>query len=323
MTNKQISEARVPRAVARDNALDNATLAAYREALRRYARKSWVSGVSIAMRERGDELMTGEQLVIAIHVRKKIRTMSRVPKHRRIPRNIRGVPTDVVEASYQLTGGGGGSVTPAGGSPMLRPGASIARAGGSSATLGALVTDQSGASCLLCTAHTLREVQPFKKGEPIVHPGPKFIPTPAQFATVARFHATHLGLDAGIARLEPNVTADNIALLSNTVIGPPQVPVTGRILEKSGARTQVTRAVVKSAIGTFEGLHPAFELFSENADFIPISEAGDSGAIWYDAQTGAAVGLHCRGSGVMPNGHSRAVATLVLSVLDKLKLTWV
>jgi hypothetical protein len=204
----------------------------------------------------------------------------------------------------------------------LHPGASIGRADGSAATMGAVVRDQSGAVCLLCAAHTLREGGVPPNGHPIVHPGRDN--TGAQFSTIAKFGKTFLGLDAGIALFEPNVAADNIALISGVQILAPEAPVLGRIVEKSGISSQVTQAFIK-AVGTIQGLHPAISLFpvSGNTNQTPISKPGDSGAIWYDAETGAAIGLHSGGSGGGPNGNARAVATWVLTILQKMKLQWV
>lgn len=311
--------AQVPRAISSSNGFDRQILAAYRTAVRRYAKKPWVTGVTIAVRERRKQLDVSDGPVIAIHVRSKRSSLLDVPKHRRIPSHILGVPTDVVQEVYATTGGGGGVVAIGGG---LHPGASIGRADGSAATLGAVVRDQFGAICLLCAAHTLREGGVPANGHPIVHPGPD--DAGGQFATVAKFGKTFLGLDAGIALFEPNVVADNIALISGVQILAPEAPVLGRIVEKSGLTTQLTQAFIK-AVGTIQGLHPAISLFplSGNTSQTPISKPGDSGAVWYDVETGAAIGLHSGGSGAGPNVNTRAVATWVVTILQKMKLQWV
>jgi hypothetical protein len=307
----------IPRRISALNALDRQTLDAFREAVRRYEKRPWVTGVSISIKERRGELDTSAGPVICIHVRKKI-SKSRVPKSMKIQSTLLGVPTDVIGADYRRRSGGGPAILP---TFPLQPGVSIARANGTAATLGATVQDTSGARCLLCAAHTLREGGKFKKGDPIVHPAPS--DAPGRFTVVARYQSVHLGMDAGVARLEPGIAATNVALLSNVEIGVPAFPMIGDILEKSGRSTGVTQAVVQG-IGTFIGLFPALHLrpLSGSASTTPLSDLGDSGAIWYDVLTGAAKGLHSSGSGAAPNGDEYAIATIVASVVHDLKLTW-
>ena len=310
---------RVPRALSRDNALAHGVLAAYRAAVRRYAGKPWVTGVSISMRERDGDLLAEEGPVIAIHVRRKVRRRERVPKSQRIPTRILGIPTDVIEGDYRWRHGS--APVPIATDSELRPGHSIARSDGSAGTFGAVVMHDTG-RCLLTAAHVLREGGRGRRGDRIVHPGPADAHHAAP-RPVARYATVHLGMDAGLATLEDGVTASNLALVTGVAIGAPAVAEIGDIVEKVGRSTQVTQAVVQG-LGTFLDLWPAMHLrpVAGDLDPEPLSERGDSGAVWYRLRDGAAIGLHCAGSGATAAGLEYGVATMLPWVLQGLRASW-
>src|SRR5438552_2387523 len=128
---------RVPRDLTRQNGFGRDVLAAYREAVRRYGTKLWVTGISIGVKEVGGEVDTAPGPVIAIHVRRKQRK-GRIPRARLIPRKILGVPTDVIEGTYTQSSNGAGSAVPV---FPLRSGSSYARHDGTAATLAGVVRD--------------------------------------------------------------------------------------------------------------------------------------------------------------------------------------
>ncbi|HUE90298.1 MAG TPA: hypothetical protein VMO26_29800 [Vicinamibacterales bacterium] len=303
----------MPREAARDNGFGRDVLRAYNAAVRRYGRELWVTGISVGIREVAGRADASAGPVIAIHVRRKDPD-SRVPAKRRIPPTILGVPTDVVEGTYAHSSNGHGpSALPV---FPLRPGSSYARHNGTAATLAAVVRDNKGTLCLLSAAHTLREGGKFKKGDLMVHPGPLDSQQPAG---VSRYETVHLGMDAGIAKLEPGIQALNRALLTNQLIHTPEMPLIGDILEKVGRTTGITQAEVRN-IGTFSGFHPAMRLVPLPGDPNPISDQGDSGSTWYDAVTSAAKGLH-----VAVDPHATppaAIATLMPEIIRRMKLTW-
>jgi hypothetical protein len=309
----QVTGTRVPRDLARENGFSRDVLKAYREAVRRYGDKLWVTGISISIKEVAGALDTGAGPAIAIHVRKKEKK-ARVPPARRIPREIFGVPTDVIEGTFTPSSNGAAASA----SPVfpLRPGSSYARHNGTAATLAGVVRDNAGLRFLLSTAHTLREGGKFKKGDLMVHPGPADSTQPAG---VARYETVHLGMDAGIAKLESGIQAVNQALLTNQRILAPQMPLLLDILEKSGRTTFVTQGEVRG-FGTFSGFHPAMRLVLPPGHPGPISQEGDSGSAWYDAVTFAAKGLHVA---IDPNSNPpAAIATLMPEIARKMKLTW-
>lgn len=304
---------RVPRDLARENGFSREVLEAYREAVRSYGNKLWVTGISISIKEVAGALDTDTGLAIAIHVRKKEKT-GRISPARRIPRHILGVPTDVIEGTYIPSSNGAAASA----SPVfpLRPGSSYARHNGTAASLAGVVRDNAGVRFLLSTAHTLREGGNFKKGDLMVHPGPADSTQPA---VVARYETVHLGMDAGIARLEPGIQAVNRALLTNRMIQAPEMPLLLDILEKSGRTTFVTQGQVRG-FGTFSGFHPAMRLVLPSGNPDPISQEGDSGSTWYDTVTFAAKGLHVAID--LNSNPPAAIATLMPEIARKMKLTW-
>lgn len=303
---------RVPRDLSTKNRFSRDVLAAYREAVRRYAGKVWVTGITMGVKEIGGEADWTAGTVIGIHVRKKQRK-GRVPRSRLIPRKILGIPTDVIEGDYVTSSNGAGSAVAV---FPLRPGSSYARHDGTAATLAGVVRDKAGLRYLLSAAHTLREVKPFNTSVLMVHPGPADSAHPVE---VARYEDVFLALDAGIARLLPDITVVNRALLSNTAILAPEMPVTGDVLEKSGEGSQLTSGEVLQ-IGTFDGVSHGMRIVLRPGDTGPISKPGDSGATWYDVTTSAAKGLHV-GIDIHSNGRV-AIASLFPEVMKKLKVTW-
>lgn len=302
---------RLPAALVEINGLNDRTLAAYRDAIRRFARRRQVTGVTIGIKETGGALRPELGSVIAIHVTRKLKTM---PKRLRVPRTILGVPTDVIESNFTLSQG----VTlpnPGVGAIPLRPGASIGRIKkGRAATMGALVL-KGGVPHLLTADHVFRQGGSPKKGEEIVHPGPTdAVGSPT---VVARFGETHFGVGAGIARLELTVGASNTALFSDVRIGPPDVPVTGRTVEKCGRTTERTRAIIQH-IGPMGGLSLAMSLKPLDGGVKPISLDGDSGSVWYDPVTFAAKGLHIG----VDKKTGLAVASQLTEVMLKMALSW-
>jgi len=286
---------------------------AYREAVRRYAAKQWVTGISVSRKEKDGRLTRTTTPVIAIHVRRK-RELSKTSRLR-IPAEILGVPTDVIHGDYRRASNGHGGAATA-----LAPGASVSCTRGSAGTMGAVVRRQSdGSRCLLTAGHVLRECGKCKKGAAIVHPGRADAP-PGGATDVAKLADVHLGLDTGTAVLLPAVTAQNVALLSGVRITSPLVPAIDTVLEKSGRTTGVTRARVQG-IGTFEGVFPAIQLRPLLGGVgTVISEPGDSGAVWYDAASGAAAGLHVAGG--VSDGNTYAIGAVLVEVMTELDLNW-
>jgi endonuclease G len=301
----------LPAALLQESSVDDRLLRAYREAVRKYAGKSWVTGITVSRKETDGKLARGTERVIAIHVRHKRRLTKASTV--RIPSTILDVPTDVIHGDYQRSTNGASGVISG-----LAPGASISCTRGTAGTMGAIVR-QAGDRCLLTAAHVLRECGKCKKGAEILHPGRADAATGTP-ATVARLADVHFGLDSGIATLSPGTTAQNVALVSGVRITSPVVPKIDDVLEKSGRTTGVTRARVQG-IGTFEGVFPAIHLRPLLGGLgTVISGPGDSGAVWYLASGGAAIGLHVAGG--VTDDNTYAVAAVLTEVMTELDLVW-
>lgn len=300
----------LPRSLATANRFDQQALRAYKAAVERYSHLPWVTGVGIGIKESAGELQAAIGPVIVIHVRRKF---VRVPKARRIPKRILGVPTDVVQGDFVLDAG----VAPRPQPPSfpLRPGASIARADGSAASLGGVLRNTGAGRFLLTAEHVFTETPNLKPGSKMVHPGPLDLQT--QSVVVAGFVKKHKTMDAGIAAVEANIAVDNTALLSGVSILPPTPAIAAGILEKSGRTTDVTQGIVRS-IGQFGLAKPVIFIRKPDNFSGKISAPGDSGAIWYDAETHEAIGLH-RGS---DPSSGDAVATPIAPILKFFGLTW-
>jgi hypothetical protein len=308
---------RIPRSVSGSETLDLRTLAAFREACRTWRGRPGVTGISMSIKQRDGTLVAGSDVVITIHVAQKL-DRKRL-RGEGVPPTILGVPTDVIEVQYSREHGAEGAAGPSP-SPLI-PGASVGRVGGTAASFGAVVRDANGHSYMLCAAHTLREGGRGKKGDIVVHPGP----SDAQGVTcreVATYERVHFGMDAGLARLLPGIAAAN-ALPDGAEIEPPAAAAIGDVLRKHGRSTGTTTAIVQG-IGLCDNVFPAMLLRRLDADGSPhpISERGDSGAVWYDSTTRHAKGLHFAGSGAAPRATEYAAASLIPSVVKHFKVRW-
>ena len=305
----------LPRAIAVANQFDRQALRAYKAAVKTYARLPWVTGVGIGIKETRGQLNASAGPVIVFYVTKKLK---RVPKQKRIPREILGVPTDVVQGNFVSNAPPPPPTVPRPQPPSLplRPGASVARSNGSAESVGGIAQDAAGVRYMLTAEHVFIEKENLAAGSPMVHPGPLDLLT--QMVVVARYHKKHKTMDAGIAKIDAGVASNNNALLSNVTILPPTAALAAGTLEKSGRTTDITQGVVRM-IGQF-GLSATVIFIKPPDNFTgTIADHGDSGAIWYDADTFEAVGLH-RGSDPTSGD---AVATPVGNILSHFKLAWV
>lgn len=309
----------IPHAVRDRNDFTPDTAAAYREAVRRFAKKPWVSGVMISIKERDGKLDLATGPVIAIHVRKKLKPRS-VKAGRRIPDRILGVPTDVIEINLERSTSIVGIPTPI--NLPMRPGRSIGRETvGSAGTLGAIVRDSDGKRCLLTARHVIADGASSTKKARLVHPGPADAITPPGALFVAKTTETHLGADAAVARLSPqNLAADNTTAFGMpTVIGAPDDPVLGNIVRKSGRTTGDSRAIIQGWGTGDQGVYPALLLRPVDGTQ-PAWAAGDSGAVWFDETSNRAIGLHVGKADGQTSEY--AVATQLTYIMNALGLTW-
>jgi len=315
---------------------DRELAAAYRQALVRFAHRSYVTGVTI-----GEKIKEGryrKETVIRVHVREKI-PKSFLRKAEVFPVEVEGVPVDVVERSYGIHA----SLT----EKLFRknevldpvqPGIGISRADVSvgslgPGTLGLVAFDRrDGAPCLLSAAHVLAGGSTAKPGDPILQPSPQNGGR-VERHTIAELRGFMLGPkgDAAFARLVGLRRVNPTPLGISTRIVEARMPQVGDVLVKSGRTTAVTRGRVES-IGMIEVPYPdrpqpirmcGFELRPVepgNPAGEEITEAGDSGAVWFDPENGAGVGLHVAGVDHLPQSE-HSLACFLPSVLDELGLS--
>ncbi len=197
----------LPRAIAVANQFDRQALRAYKAAVKTYARLPWVTGVGIGIKETRGQLIASAGPVIVFYVTKKLK---RVPKQKRIPREILGVPTDVVQGNFVSNAPPPPTMPrPQPPSLPLRPGASVARSNRSAASVGGIAQDAAGVRYMLTAEHVFIEKENLAAGSPMVHPGPLDILT--QAVVVARYHRKHKTMDAGIAKIDAGVASNNNA----------------------------------------------------------------------------------------------------------------
>ncbi len=293
-------------------------------ALARYLTRPDVTGIDI-----GQKLVQGAVdpkagIVVRIHVREK-RPLHALAAGERIPARLAGIRTDVVESAYTPQAAlrpeppATGVTARARRVDPVQPGVSIGHVDGTAGTFGLLVADRvTGAPCLLSAAHVLRVGRRPRPGDPIVQPGPADGGGAGdEIAGLLRFN---LLLDAAIARLSPARTFAERQFETGVTLTSARGPRLGERLVKSGRGTGVTAAVV-SGIGTFGGVYPAMHLRAPApGDATPIAASGDSGAVWYDPTTLAAVGLHVRGPTVPSRATNFAVAAILPVVLERLDI---
>jgi endonuclease G, mitochondrial len=250
------------------------------------------------------------------------------------------VPIDVIEAGYQ----------PA--APLPRPasmveipidrdkinrrrridplvgGISIGSPLASTGTLGALVWDRTdGSICILSNWHVLAGDTHLEPGHPCLQPGPLDRGRASDIVARLKRWSFDNRTDAAIAEL-----VGTRHYCAGEILGLPQPiyetidPYLGMVLHKSGRSTNCNEGFIdglffSSAI-QYGGVPHIFEDQIHIAPIKPytrISEPGDSGSVWVDQETGAAVGLHFAGDLLRSAFGEYAVAnpmTLVEEILE-------
>lgn len=269
-------------------------LEAYAQA-RRFLRRRYVTGISIGQAWRGG---VPDGMAICIHVDQKVED-SQLSNAERLPREIAGVPVDVIECVHRARGMTDAErrarrVVPA--SPAL-PGVEIAVQSLQLGTLGMIVMDSLSPDhplCLLSAAHVLDAPE----GAPVYQPGREVQAN--LIGHVGRRVWNRYG-DAAIAPISGR-SVSNIPLGSQKKIGEPREVRLGEVLLKSGSMTGLTRARV-THVGEFRVTYSGdFALVMEGFQLAPldgesgeISDGGDSGSVWHDEITGQAIGLTVAG----------------------------
>jgi endonuclease G len=272
---------------------------------------------------------------IRFHVDKK-QPLDALAATARLPSTIDGIRVDVVQARYHphaRAPAARSRVDPRGRVDPLRPGASIGSiAGGHTGSLGALVRARdSGALCLLGSWHVLAAGATV--GAAIAQPGPDDLgpAAPTTVATLLRAADLAHGIDAAIAALADGVAYDLVPLGSDHAPAAALAPQTGMRLYKSGRSTGLTHAIVDGEEGSFVIDYSAFGERRRWMDGVrlvvdparpedEISLNGDSGALWLEAGTHAAVALLFGGEDGLEPQAEYALAHPIAVVLERLRV---
>lgn len=262
----------------------------------RFSRRDYVTGIGIGEPREGGKVLDGK-LAITVQVREKLPNRL-LRKDQIFPRQLHGVRLDVVQRNHR-------PLSMSIEEKRLRrfrpaypavPGVEVGVEHQRGGTLGLLVYDRTdGHQCLLTAAHVLMA------GASTTVYQPSLENEAQPIGSVRRSLFSARG-DAGIAVLDRHRPVQPMPIGGVNLTGVRRVRM-NEVLEKSGARTGVTRAKV-TMVGECEipyegwpairmegfGLRPLDPSIPQE-----ISDGGDSGSVWYDAATGEAVGLTVAG----------------------------
>ncbi len=316
---RQSAEERDLRELLRRARVPAGAIDSYLRARERFRALPGVTGVDLGVKLRNGQTASRAGLTIRVHIARK-KTKAKIPRAQRIPGRFEGIRTDVVEARYLAEHTAGHAARRARLDPLC-PGACVSRTNGAAGTLGMFVQGRgadSASKYLLSADHVLADSGNPNVGDPIVQPAAEDGGTEvvAGLAARSKMHDAAIALVAQQARPCCNDVPD----CADTIKGA-DFPFLGMIVHKFGIGTGTTAAEVVG-FGDFDGVGAAMHLkpLASDIDDIPISDAGDSGAVWYDPTTGCAIGLHVRGSGSAAPKKEFAIATSIVKICDALRV---
>lgn len=268
---------------------------------------------------------------IRFHVRRK-RPPNQFADAELLPREILGVPCDVIEAAYEPH-----ASSPRSAHDPIRPGISIGNVKRrSTGTLGVFVlTPPDGQKALLSNWHVLCGSTDCAPGEEISQPGPHHLGThPSRpIAVLHRWLDLSLGYDAAIALLTGEVTpSPEILGLAGAEVREAAAPAVGMKVVKAGTESGLTHSVIDGVEGSFPMNYERFGdqlRWMDGMRLVPdpdydedeISLRGDSGAVWIEAATGKAIGLHVGGEDGLGPQAEFAIAQPMARVLEALDVS--
>jgi endonuclease G len=274
-----------------------------------------------------------DELVLRVHVHEKLsgyalESAVDAGATRRVPPEIRGVKTDVIEGVYRThVWWGWGSWNWQAPNPRaqcadpLKGGLSISseRSRGYG-TLGGVVRDrETGEEMILGAWHVLGGDWGARPGQRIYQPGRGDGGGPSDTVATLTRDAMADSLDAAVAKLTGSrrLTAEQLDLGSVRGV---RHAYLGMHVVKSGRTTEITEGRVTGINGarkmTYRGLTRRIVnvIAIDPWESGEVSAGGDSGAWWLDRETNQVVGLHFAGS----DHPERALAVDMPSVLTSL-----
>jgi len=279
---------------------------------KRLANHPDVQALGVGYRERSGKVV--QRGCIRVYVREK-RPLDTIPRNRRLPRSVNGVPVDVVEAGFVAH-----AVRPVdrcdpviGG--IVVTGTAQFRASGKVGTVGCVVSPL-GRPLLLSCWHVLYGPTG-QNGDPIVQPTPS--------GTLNNIGANVVGIisnrvDCAVAELDatrgtsPTILDLPAAVMTQTTARP------GLLVSKSGANGIGRGVVISVDTDPPVNVGGQVRVFDDQIEIVPRpgqtgafnTGAMDSGALWISDDDGGVVGLHFAGGG------SRALANPITAVVDAL-----
>ena len=244
------------------------------------------------------------RLSIRVHVGEK-KANETLALADRLPTELDGMPVDVIESNPRLE-----LVNRNAHIDPLIGGLTIGntRATGIG-TLGAIVLDQNTLAPLALSNYHVMIVEPARADDVIAQPM-----TTNAADVIGRLSRWNKSLDCAVCWVTNRTWETGLADLPNGPIGQAFVRI-GMRVTKSGRASGVTRGIVD---GTEAG---GFTIIPDAMNPNPsgeVSSPGDSGSVWIDSVTSAAVGLHYAGETDPAPDKERAWAKSMIQVTEKL-----
>jgi hypothetical protein len=293
------------------------------------AKRLWRRHLNLVGVDYGYAYKKGEllkKLAIRFHVREK-RGLADLPPESVLPRLVDGLRCDVIEATYSLHATPHEECTP------LQPGVSVGNLEtGETGSIGLFgtITGQPG-KYILSNWHVLGGGGTAQKGDRICQPGPGDVSDgPARIvAHLSKWTDLATGIDAAIALVDPSIGTSDQLFNSKVDIADWEDATPNMKVVKAGAYSGFTHGIVDGAEGTFEMNYINFGDQKRWMDGIrlrrdpdypetEISIAGDSGAVWVNAETGRAVALHFGGEDCLGPSEEYALAHPIRRVFELL-----
>jgi hypothetical protein len=284
------------------NGVDERVVREYRRLRRLYLGRPGITGIDIGRKETSGRV-ADVGFCVRLHVRRKVEPSGL--RNRDVFLTKNNIDSDVIEAEYIAQSDRLLMRDP------LRPGVSIAHEAGSPGTLGMFVANQQQTQLYVLSAeHVLYDKQGAKKGDKVLYPARA--DDPAQSRPIAKLFKRDRPMDAAIAELKAGIAVDGCGVecpaAFNAII-PPRIDMQ---VAKSGRSTGLTHGRI-TGFGTAGGVVETV-IIDCGAQ---TTQGGDSGAVWYDVASGAAVALH---SGVSTGNSTRATAGILELIMSRMSI---
>jgi hypothetical protein len=249
-----------------------------------------------------DGKMTGE-VAIRAHVKRK-KPEEELGKNDIVPKEIDGLPIDVIESNIERH-------------PLTRRNPLVGGVEtrnvnlGGRGTLGAVVFNQGDyAPMALSNRHVYVADRPNgAAGDRVNQPG-----TTSSNDTVGAVMRSNAALDCAVAALNNSRQVSTSVLNFEGGIKGVRTPVIGAVVTKSGRTTGTTLGMIEGVNANDVAIVPI------PGDWQEISSPGDSGSIWLERTSHAAVGLHWGGETSTAPADERAWAKNISRVANRLNI---